>query len=140
MASHSARSQPKGIASTVEAWVPHTHQLASCHSGVMAQVYNELGGAFKASPSQLGDLALARALVQALSSPLGGIAGKLGDLHRHDCPAHDFVQFPPSTRHALCGHQYPPACRVNGWQDVGCSPTLDCHCHKLIHIVHAVSA
>ncbi len=42
---------------------------------ILPALYNALGKAFNASPTELGYLTLARALVQALSSPLGGIAG-----------------------------------------------------------------
>ena len=47
------------------------------HSSVqiLPALYNALGQAFNASPTQLGYLTLARALVQALASPLGGISG-----------------------------------------------------------------
>jgi hypothetical protein len=38
-------------------------------------VYRFLGASFAATPTQLGYITLSRALVQALSSPLGGIAG-----------------------------------------------------------------
>jgi hypothetical protein len=39
-------------------------------------VYRFIGAAFDATPTQLGYITLSRALVQALSAPLGGIAGK----------------------------------------------------------------
>ena len=38
-------------------------------------MYNFVAAAFDASPEQLGYLTLARALVQAAASPLGGILG-----------------------------------------------------------------
>jgi hypothetical protein len=42
---------------------------------ILPAVYNAIGASFHATPSQLGVLTLARALVQALASPLGGILG-----------------------------------------------------------------
>ena len=42
---------------------------------ILPAVYNAIGASFHATPSQLGILTLARALVQALASPLGGILG-----------------------------------------------------------------
>lgn len=42
---------------------------------ILPAVYSEIGSAFNATPLQLGYLTLSRALVQAFSSPLGGIAG-----------------------------------------------------------------
>ena len=44
---------------------------------ILPAVYNAIGASFHATPSQLGILTLARALVQALASPLGGILGRL---------------------------------------------------------------
>ena len=37
--------------------------------------YRYIGATFNASPSQLGSITLTRALVQALTSPLGGLLG-----------------------------------------------------------------
>ena len=45
---------------------------------LLPAVYNFVAAAFDASPEQLGYLTLARALVQAAASPLGGILGMLG--------------------------------------------------------------
>lgn len=42
---------------------------------ILPATYNVLGRAFNASPSALGAIALSRAIVQALASPLSGIAG-----------------------------------------------------------------
>lgn len=42
---------------------------------IVPAVYRFLGVSFAATPTQLGYITLSRALVQALSSPLGGIAG-----------------------------------------------------------------
>lgn len=39
------------------------------------QVYSFIGAAWAASPSQLGAVTLARAMIQALSSPIGGLLG-----------------------------------------------------------------
>jgi len=44
---------------------------------ILPAVYSAIGASFHATPSQLGVLTLARALVQALASPLGGILGEL---------------------------------------------------------------
>ena len=50
---------------------------------LLPAVYNFVAAAFDASPEQLGYLTLARALVQAAASPLGGILGApcVDDLH-----------------------------------------------------------
>lgn len=42
---------------------------------ILPSLYNVIGLAFNATPSQLGSLTLCRALVQGLSSPIGGLAG-----------------------------------------------------------------
>lgn len=42
---------------------------------ILPALYNALGKAFDATPTELGYLTLSRALVQAFASPLGGIAG-----------------------------------------------------------------
>ena len=43
---------------------------------ILPALYNSIGQSFNATPSQLGTLTLCRALVQALSSPLGGLSGE----------------------------------------------------------------
>lgn len=43
---------------------------------ILPAVYNFVGTTWNATPSQLGALTLCRALVQALSSPVGGLLGK----------------------------------------------------------------
>jgi hypothetical protein len=42
---------------------------------ILPAVYNFVGMTWNATPSQLGALTLCRALVQALSSPIGGFLG-----------------------------------------------------------------
>lgn len=42
---------------------------------ILPALYNFIGLSFHATPSQLGTLTLCRALVQALSSPVGGLSG-----------------------------------------------------------------
>ena len=42
---------------------------------ILPALYSFVGRSFNASPSQLGTLTLCRALVQALSSPIGGVCG-----------------------------------------------------------------
>ena len=49
--------------------------LERCDEQMVPAVYRSLGAAFSATPTQLGYIALSRALVQALTSPIGGIAG-----------------------------------------------------------------
>ncbi len=44
---------------------------------ILPALYNYIGQSFHATPSQLGTLTLCRALVQALSSPIGGLSGTL---------------------------------------------------------------
>ncbi len=51
---------------------------------ILPALYNALGKAFDASPTELGYLTLSRALVQACASPLGGVAGVVTHLHEHD--------------------------------------------------------
>lgn len=46
---------------------------------ILPAVYIEIGKAFTATPTQLGYLTLSRAIVQAFSSPFGGIAGHYYD-------------------------------------------------------------
>lgn len=41
----------------------------------LPSLYSAVGASFQSSPTQLGYLTLCRALVQALASPWGGIAG-----------------------------------------------------------------
>ncbi|KAL4424385.1 hypothetical protein ABPG75_001686, partial [Micractinium tetrahymenae] len=54
--------------------------LERCDEQMLPAVYRFIGASWGATPTQLGYLTLCRALVQALSSPLGGIAGHC--LHR----------------------------------------------------------
>lgn len=61
--------------------VPHNSSRASpsrgqCDEQILPALYAWVGAAFDATPTQLGNLALARAVVQALTSPLGGIASE----------------------------------------------------------------
>ena len=49
--------------------------LERCDEQMVPAVYRFLGAAFEATPTQLGYITLSRALVQALSAPLGGVAG-----------------------------------------------------------------
>jgi hypothetical protein len=42
---------------------------------MLPAVYRFVGASFRAGPSALGELTLARALMQALASPFGGLAG-----------------------------------------------------------------
>lgn len=48
-----------------------------CDEQILPALYAWVGEAFDATPTQLGNLALARAVVQALASPIGGLASKL---------------------------------------------------------------
>lgn len=43
---------------------------------ILPAVYNFVGASMNASPTELGNITLARAMVQACSSPIGGFAGK----------------------------------------------------------------
>ncbi|KAI3430502.1 hypothetical protein D9Q98_005097 [Chlorella vulgaris] len=49
--------------------------LEKCDEQILPAVYNWVGASFNATPTQLGTITLGRAMMQALSSPLGGIAG-----------------------------------------------------------------
>ena len=51
--------------------------LERCDEQMLPAVYRFIGAAWGASPTQLGYITLSRALVQALSAPIGGIAGGL---------------------------------------------------------------
>lgn len=44
---------------------------------ILPAMYNFVGLSFGATPAQLGSLTLCRAVVQGLSSPIGGLAGML---------------------------------------------------------------
>ncbi len=52
------------------------HLSSICANQMLPAVYRFIGASWDATPTQLGYLTLCRALVQALSSPLGGIAGE----------------------------------------------------------------
>jgi hypothetical protein len=54
---------------------------------ILPAVYNALGKAFNASPTELGYLTLSRALVQAFASPIGGIAGEVDAIRLYACRA-----------------------------------------------------
>ena len=61
---------------------PHPNMPVSgaptCHGAcrqMLPAVYRFVGESFHAGPSALGELTLARALLQALASPFGGLAG-----------------------------------------------------------------
>ena len=58
---------------------PHPARLrrggCRCDEQILPAVYAWVGASFQATPTQLGVVTLARAIAQALSSPLGGIAG-----------------------------------------------------------------
>jgi hypothetical protein len=43
---------------------------------ILPAVYNFIGRTFDATPSQLGALTLSRALMQAVTSPIGGVLGE----------------------------------------------------------------
>ncbi|PRW32866.1 MFS general substrate transporter isoform A [Chlorella sorokiniana] len=49
--------------------------LEKCDEQILPAVYAWVGASFQATPAQLGYITLGRALMQALSSPLGGVAG-----------------------------------------------------------------
>lgn len=55
--------------------LPTHHRRLVAVLQMLPAVYRWLGASWGASPTQLGVITLCRALVQALSSPLGGIAG-----------------------------------------------------------------
>ena len=46
-----------------------------CDEQILPAVYAWVGASFNATPTQLGTITLGRAMMQALSSPLGGVAG-----------------------------------------------------------------
>ena len=48
-----------------------------CDEQILPAVYAWVGASFNATPTQLGAITLGRAMMQALSSPLGGVAGTL---------------------------------------------------------------
>lgn len=47
-----------------------------CDEQILPAVYAWVGASFDATPTQLGAITLGRAMMQALSSPLGGVAGQ----------------------------------------------------------------
>ncbi|KAL4422801.1 hypothetical protein ABPG75_008998 [Micractinium tetrahymenae] len=49
--------------------------LEKCDEQILPAVYAWVGASFNATPTQLGAITLGRAMMQALSSPLGGVAG-----------------------------------------------------------------
>ncbi|KAL6782703.1 hypothetical protein ACKKBG_A07800 [Auxenochlorella protothecoides x Auxenochlorella symbiontica] len=51
--------------------------LEKCDEQILPALYAWVGAAFQATPTQLGNLALARAMMQALASPLGGVSSAL---------------------------------------------------------------
>ena len=60
--------------------------LERCDEQMVPAVYRSLGAAFSATPTQLGYITLSRALVQALCSPIGGIAGGTASSLPPACP------------------------------------------------------
>jgi MFS family permease len=48
--------------------------LEKCDEQILPALYSRVGASFQATPAQLGNITLARALAQALSSPLAGVA------------------------------------------------------------------
>lgn len=50
--------------------------LEKCDEQILPALYSRVGKTFEATPTQLGNITLARALMQALSSPLAGIASE----------------------------------------------------------------
>lgn len=65
-------------------------------------MYNWVGASFNATPKQLGAITLGRAMMQALSSPLGGVAGAAASPRvRARMPASPAVPVPPHTRPLL---------------------------------------
>lgn len=52
------------------------HHPCRCDEQILPAVYNWVGASFQATPKQLGAITLGRAMMQALSSPLGGVAGE----------------------------------------------------------------
>eukprot|EP00884_Botryococcus_braunii_P012902 jgi/Botrbrau1/21612/Bobra.43_1s0016.1 len=51
--------------------------MERCDEQILPAVYAFIAKSWKATPTELGMLSLARALVQALSSPIGGVAGHM---------------------------------------------------------------
>lgn len=67
---------PCPLAAAAAARECHTLLLrCRCDEQILPAVYNWVGASFNATPTQLGTITLGRAMMQALSSPLGGIAG-----------------------------------------------------------------
>lgn len=52
--------------------------LEKCDEQILPAVYNFVGASLNATPTQLGNITLGRAMVQALSSPVGGFSGTSG--------------------------------------------------------------
>jgi len=50
--------------------------LEKCDEQILPALFSRVGATFNATPSELGNVALVRAFMQALSSPLAGIASK----------------------------------------------------------------
>lgn len=50
--------------------------LEKCDEQILPALFSRVAITFQATPAQLGNLALARALFQALSSPFAGIASE----------------------------------------------------------------
>lgn len=48
--------------------------LEKCDEQILPALYSRVGASLHATPSQLGYITLARAFVQALTSPLAGVA------------------------------------------------------------------
>ena len=47
--------------------------LEKCDEQILPALYSKVGASFEATPTQLGKITLARAFMQALSSPLAGV-------------------------------------------------------------------
>lgn len=67
-------SYPRRSTASVAPRVPPA-KPRRCDEQVLPAVYRYIGASWDASPTQLGYITLSRALVQALTAPVGGIAG-----------------------------------------------------------------
>lgn len=56
-------------------WHARPQLALPCPLQILPAVYNFVGASLNATPTQLGNITLGRAMVQALSSPVGGFAG-----------------------------------------------------------------
>lgn len=96
--------------------------LERCDEQMLPAVYRFIGASWHATPTQLGYITLARALVQALSAPIGGIAGYC--LHRGKVVGCGCLLWSTCTALFACSHALPAGVAIWGVNGLGLALVL----------------